>query len=145
MKKSTFFISFQVALELKNIFDNALIPTHDLEYSKQKLKKDIEESLHFASQDKPRLLGDDEYKASWIAKLKTVYHFSMKCLCFAAIDDINKIIPCECHCKISTNKMCPAALEFYANQKLALHPRSMLFCEEDKTQFREMKGKTILS
>ena len=131
-----------VASKMLSVYHEAFMPTQNLESSAKIVRKDIELELREVSQQKSKFEKNETFRNSWIKKLGTMYHFSIRCKCFVNVSSIDDINRTGCKCKPS-NRI-PSLVTFGAF-KFDRTKTIDLICEEDKEYIKDyMAGKLWL-
>ena len=120
-----------------SVYHQAFMPTYNLEYSTKIVRKDIELELREVRINKSKFDKNETFRNSWLKKLDTMYHFSIRCTCFvnaSSTEDINRT---GCSCKAS-NKI--PSLVTYGAFKFDRTKTIDLICEEDKQYIKDFMG-----
>ena len=127
-----------VASTMLSVYHQAFMPTYNLEYSTKIIRKDIETELRDVRVNKSKF-KNETFRNSWLKKLDTMYHFSIRCTCFVNAISTEDIKRTSCSCKAS-NKI-PSLLT-YGAFKFDRTKTIDLICEEDKQYIKDfMAGK----
>ena len=127
-----------VASTMLSVYHQAFMPTYNLEYSTKIIRKDIETEFRDVRVNKSKF-ENETFRNSWLKKLDTMYHFSIRCTCFVNASSIEDIKRSSCSCKAS-NKI--PSLVTYGAFKFDRSKTIDLICEEDKEYINNfMAGK----
>ena len=134
----------EVASKMLPVYHQAFMPTYNLEYSTKIVRKDIELELKEVRINKSKFEKNEIFRNSWLKKLDSMYHFSIRCTCFVNAISTEDIKRTSCSCKAS-NKI-PSLVTFGAF-KFDRSKTIDLISEEDKeyiNNFMDRKYRFIL-